>query len=418
MRVNAKACLILLGLTLGASPAIAGRAAPVSTATTASAIAPTEWRNPWNSVHLRAESCGTNLCGTVVWASADAQHNAAEGGEAKLIGTQILQNFRKIGDNIWKGSVYVPDLRRTFSGTITFADANTRSARAVCCSACSASLRPGRACASTAPPFGLKALGMTIVPIRVGIGGWTFEPWRGVFYPEGLAQKKELEFASRALTAIEINGTYYSTFKPASFAGWAAAAPDGFVFTVKGSRFCTNRKVLAEAGESVRRFVGQGVVELGEKLGPIFWQFMATKRFDADDFAAFLALLPREEAGVKLRHAIQVRNASFRTPEFVDLCRREGVAIVFADSPHYPGLADITADFVYAGWKAGVDENPLCYPEPDIARWARVAETWAAGGRPEGLPYAGDAVPPAMPRETFVFFIHGGKVRAPAGHRR
>jgi uncharacterized protein YecE (DUF72 family) len=255
---------------------------------------------------------------------------------------------------------------------------------------------------------------MASAPIRIGIGGWTFEPWRGTFYPQGLAQKKELEFASRQLSAIEINGTYYSTFKPASFAGWAATAPEGFVYTVKGSRFCTNRKVLAEAGESVQRFVGQGLVELGDKLGPIFWQFMATKKFDPDDFRAFLALLPRAEAGVKLRHAVQVRHDSFHVPEFVAMCREAGVSIVYADSPQYPAIADITGDFVYARLEAGEDDNPLCYPEADFPRWTEAAKAWANGGRPEGLPYVEQEAPPERPRETFIFFIHGGKVRAPA----
>lgn len=255
---------------------------------------------------------------------------------------------------------------------------------------------------------------MANAPIRIGIGGWTFEPWRGTFYPEGLAQKKELEFASRALSAIEINGTYYSTFKPATFEGWAKTVPDGFVFTVKGSRFCTNRKVLAEAGESVQRFVSQGLVELGDRLGPIFWQFMATKKFDAEDFRAFLALLPRKEAGVKLRHAIQVRHDSFQVPEFIAMCREAGVAIVYADSPQYPAIADITGDFIYARLEAGEDDNPLCYPEADFPRWTEAAKTWASGGRPEGLPYVTAEAPPATPRETFIFFIHGGKVRAPA----
>jgi uncharacterized protein YecE (DUF72 family) len=254
---------------------------------------------------------------------------------------------------------------------------------------------------------------MDSAPIRVGIGGWTFEPWRGTFYPPGLAQKRELEFASRALSAIEINGTYYSTFKPASFAGWAATAPEGFVYAVKGSRFCTNRKVLADAGESVRRFLSQGLAELGEKLGPILWQFMATKKFDAEDFRAFLALLPRAEAGVALRHAVQVRHDSFAVPEFVAMCRQAGVAIVYADSPQYPAIADITGDFVYARLEAGEDDNPLCYPEADFPRWTQAARTWASGGRPEGLPYVTADAPPAVPRETFVFFIHGGKVRAP-----
>jgi len=255
---------------------------------------------------------------------------------------------------------------------------------------------------------------MARAPIRIGIGGWTFEPWRGTFYPDGLAQKKELEYASRQLSAIEINGTYYSTFKPATFEGWAKTVPDGFVFAVKGSRFCTNRKVLAEAGESVARFVGQGIVELGDRLGPLMWQFMATKKFDAADFGAFLALLPRAEAGVKLHHAVQVRHESFQVPEFVDMCRKAGVAIVYADSPQYPAIADITGDFVYARLEAGEDDNPHCYPDSDFPRWTEAAKSWAAGGRPQGLPYVTEDLPPATPRETFIFFIHGGKVRAPA----
>lgn len=255
---------------------------------------------------------------------------------------------------------------------------------------------------------------MTEATIRIGIGGWTFEPWRGTFYPEGLSQKKELEYASRQLTAIEINGTYYSSFKPATFEGWAKTVPDGFVFAVKGSRFCTNRKVLAEAGESVAKFVGQGVVALGDRLGPLMWQFMATKKFDAADFGAFLDLLPRAHEGVTLRHAVQVRHESFAVPEFVDLCRRADVAIVYADSPQYPAIADVTGDFVYARLEAGEDENPLCYPEGDLPRWTAAARAWAAGGRPAGLPYVEDLDPPSRPRETFVFFIHGGKVRAPA----
>jgi uncharacterized protein YecE (DUF72 family) len=254
----------------------------------------------------------------------------------------------------------------------------------------------------------------TPAPIRVGIGGWTFAPWRGTFYPDKLPQKRELEYAAAALTAIEINGTYYSTFKPASFAGWAAAAPEGFVYTVKGSRFVTNRKVLAEAGESIARFCGQGLAELGDKLGPIFWQFMATKKFDAEDFGAFLQLLPAEQDGVKLRHAVQVRHDSFHTPEFVALCRAAGVAIVFADSPQYPAIADISGDFVYARLEAGEDDNPFCYPEADLPRWVDAAKTWSAGGQPEGLPTFAAEPAPVQPRETFVFFIHGGKVRAPA----
>jgi uncharacterized protein YecE (DUF72 family) len=249
--------------------------------------------------------------------------------------------------------------------------------------------------------------------IRVGIGGWTYEPWRGTFYPQGLAQKRELEFASRAVTAIEINGTYYSSFKPASFASWAAAAPDGFIFAVKASRFCTNRKVLAEAGESIARFVGQGIVELSDKLGPILWQFMATKKFDADDFRAFLALLPSTHEGVALRHAVQVRHESFAVPEFVAKARAAGVAIVYADSTDYPAIADIGGDFVYARLEAAREEEATGYSADELDRWASIAHGWAAGDSPAGLPYAADAAP-RQPRDVFVFMINGAKVRAPA----
>lgn len=251
--------------------------------------------------------------------------------------------------------------------------------------------------------------------IRIGIGGWTFDPWRESFYPPTVPKARELEYAASKLTAIEVNGTYYSGFKPETFAKWRDATPADFVFTLKASRFCTNRRVLADAGESVAKFVGQGIIELGEKLGPILWQFMATKKFDAEDFGAFLKLLPASQDGIALRHAVQVRHDSFQTPEFVALCRAAGVAIAFADSPEYPGIADVTGDFVYARLEAGADENPHCYPDADLPRWVAAARTWAAGGQPDGLPYFGSERPAKTPRDTFVFFIHGGKVRAPAG---
>jgi uncharacterized protein YecE (DUF72 family) len=251
--------------------------------------------------------------------------------------------------------------------------------------------------------------------IRAGIGGWTYEPWRGTFFPDGLAQKRELEYASRAVTAIEVNGTYYSSQKPATFAGWAKTAPDGFIFALKASRFCTNRKVLAEAGESIERFVSQGIVELGDKLGPILWQFMATKKFDAADFGAFLKLLPAAHAGVALRHAVQVRHDSFAVPEFVAMAQAAGVAIVFADSADYPAIADVTGDFVYTRLENAIEAEPTGYSPAELDRWVDSARTWAAGGRPEGLPYVTAAPPAKTPRDTFVFFINGAKVRAPAG---
>ncbi|URW75167.1 DUF72 domain-containing protein [Sphingomonas donggukensis] len=251
-------------------------------------------------------------------------------------------------------------------------------------------------------------------PIRIGIGGWTFEPWRGgAFYPEKWPIKRELEYAASKLTAIEVNGTYYSGFKPATFANWRDQTPDGFVFTLKASRFCTNRKLLADAGESVARFVGQGITELGGKLGPILWQFMATKKFDAEDFGAFLKLLPASHDGIALRHAVQVRHDSFAVPEFVALCRAAGVAIVYAQSDEYPAIADVTGDFVYARLETAIEDEPTGYSPAELGRWAAVARDWAAGGEPAGLPYVtNDAA--RTPRDTFVFFISGAKVRNPA----
>ena len=255
---------------------------------------------------------------------------------------------------------------------------------------------------------------MTTGEIRIGIGGWTYEPWRSTFYPAKWPIKRELEYAAGKLTAIEVNGTYYSSQKPATFAAWAKAVPDGFVFSLKASRFCTNRKVLAEAGESVARFVAQGIVELGDRLGPILWQFMATKKFDPDDFAAFLKLLPAKQDGVALRHAVQVRHESFCVPEFVALTRAAGVAIVYADSADYPAIADVSGDFVYARLEAGVEHEPTGYSAAALDCWEKAARTWAKGGAPDGLPYVADPAP-TIPRDTFVFFINGAKVRAPHG---
>jgi uncharacterized protein YecE (DUF72 family) len=251
--------------------------------------------------------------------------------------------------------------------------------------------------------------------IRVGIGGWTFEPWRGVFYPQGLPQKRELEFASRRVTAIEINGTYYSSQKPESFAKWAARSPEGFVFALKASRFCTNRRVLAQGGESVGRFLGQGLVELGDKLGPILWQFMATKTFDPDDFAAFLDLLPATLEGLPLRHCMEVRNASFADPAFIDLCRERGVAICCSESPKWPLIADPTADFVYARLMKGRDEIETGYEAPDLDAWAGRLRVYASGESPGDLALvAPDRRAAAADRDVFAFFISAGKIRAPA----
>jgi len=252
--------------------------------------------------------------------------------------------------------------------------------------------------------------------IRIGIGGWTFEPWRGVFYPDDLKQKDELRYASGHLTSIEINGTYYGSQKPETFKKWADEAPGDFVFTMKGNRFCTQRKLLAEAGESVGRFYSQGVAEMGSKLGPVLWQLPNTKKFDPADFDAFLALLPRTHGGLTLRHCVEARHDSFRDPAFAALLRKHDVAVVFAEHNTYPAFADVTADFVYARLQTGSDDEETAYPPDVLEAWAKRLITWAEGGRPDDLDCADpDYKAEAKPRDVFAYIIHEGKVRAPAG---
>jgi uncharacterized protein YecE (DUF72 family) len=251
--------------------------------------------------------------------------------------------------------------------------------------------------------------------IRAGIGGWTFEPWRGVFYPKGLPHAKELAYASERLTTIEINATYYGSQKPESFRKWARETPEGFLFSVKGSRFTTNRRVLAEAGDSIKRFFGSGVLELGSRLGPVLWQFAPTKKFDEADFGAFLELLPTTIDGGHLRHVVEVRHDSFRTPAFIALLRSFNVPAVFAEHHAYPAIADITGDFVYARLQKGNDSIATAYPENELGAWAARARIWAAGGIPEDLPLVDPGhKPKSKAREVFVYFIHEGKMRAPA----
>ncbi|CAA0099995.1 Uncharacterised protein [Starkeya nomas] len=252
-------------------------------------------------------------------------------------------------------------------------------------------------------------------PIRIGVGGWTFEPWRGAFYPHGLAQKRELEYASSKLTAIEINGTYYGSQKPESFAKWRAETPDGFVFTLKGPRFTTNRRVLAEAGESIERFFASGVSELKEKLGPVNWQFMATKKFDPADFEGFLKLLPKSVDGIAVRHAVEVRHDSFKTPEFIALAREYGVAVIFAGDSEFPSIADVTAPFVYARIMGTTEDEPIGYSGKALDGWAEAAKAWAEGRTPVALKDTLLAPPAkAEPREVFLFVISGFKARNPA----
>ena len=250
--------------------------------------------------------------------------------------------------------------------------------------------------------------------IYTGIGGWTYEPWRGVFYPKGLPHARELHYAAQHLTSIEVNGTFYRTQTPKTFRAWASEVPDGFVFSLKGPRYAVNRRVLSEAGDSIKRFLESGITELGPKLGPLLWQFAPTKKFDAADFGGFLELLPKTFDGHTLRHVVEVRNDTFKTLEFIALARKAGVAICYAEHDTYTEIADITADFVYARLQKGNEKLKAGYPPKALDQWAERAKTWAKGGAPKDLPRIDKKAPPKAPRDTFIYFIHEAKVRAPA----
>ncbi len=233
--------------------------------------------------------------------------------------------------------------------------------------------------------------------IRIGIGGWVYPPWRGAFYPAGLRQAEELAYASRQVTAIEINGTFYRIQTPASFQKWRDETPDDFVFSLKGPRFLTHRGELASVEPYMARFFQSGLLDLGPKLGPILWQFAASKAFDAADLAAFLKLLPRELGGRRLRHVIEARHQSFAAPECIDLLREHGVALARVDDAHYPEFAETTADFLYLRLRRCAEDEPTGYPPAALDRWAEQAKSWAAEGR-----------------DVFLYFINGAKIRAPA----
>jgi len=249
--------------------------------------------------------------------------------------------------------------------------------------------------------------------IRIGVGGWNYEPWRGAFYPKGLPHSRELEYASRKLTSIEIDSTYYGSKTPESFKRWRDETPDDFVFAVKGPRFATNRRVLAEAGPSIERFFTTGVTELKGKLGPVNWQFATTKRFDPDDFGAFLKLLPASVDGLAVRHAVEVRNETFRDPNFVALARSAGVAVVIAGDSEFPQIADVTAPFVYARIMGTSEGERLGYPAKTLDLWARRAKAWAAGQAAPGLETLTPA-PTSAAREVFLYVISGFKALNPA----
>jgi uncharacterized protein YecE (DUF72 family) len=250
--------------------------------------------------------------------------------------------------------------------------------------------------------------------IRIGVGGWTYEPWRGTFYPEDLPQKRELEHASRQFTSIEINGTYYGSQKPASYTKWHDETPDDFVFSLKAPRFAMNRTVLAEAGNSITRFFASGLTELKEKLGPVNWQFLPTKKFEPGDFEAFLKLLPQEAAGRPLRHVVEVRHDSFRTADFIALVRQYGVGVVIAGDSAYPQIADLTAPFVYARIMGTKAQQALGYSDATLDLWAARARAWAGGIAPPGLDCVQPAAGDAKPRDVYLYVISGHKVHNPA----
>jgi uncharacterized protein YecE (DUF72 family) len=250
--------------------------------------------------------------------------------------------------------------------------------------------------------------------IRVGIGGWNYAPWKGVFYPKGLKAADELRYAGEHLTSIEINGTFYRTQSADSFARWRDETPESFVFSVKGHRAVVNKRVLAEAGEAIDWFYGSGILALGDKLGPVLWQFAPYKKFDAEDFGAFLSLLPKEKDGRQMRHVVEVRSETFLVPEFVDLLRKHEVAVVYADSDDYPAIADVTAPFVYMRLQRTAEEIDTGYAAADLDAWATRAKTFAGGGTPGDLVRFHPDAAAKSARDVYVYMIAGAKVRAPA----
>lgn len=232
--------------------------------------------------------------------------------------------------------------------------------------------------------------------IRVGIGGWVFPPWRGTFYPKGVKQADELNYASRHVTAIEINGTFYRLQTPASYKKWHDETPDSFVFSLKGSRFITHRRDLATAGQYVERFFASGMAELGPKLGPILWQFMPSLKFDEGNVAAFLEALPRTLGNRKLRHVFEVRSSSFRDPAFFKLMEKHEAAIAWVEDPKVPLIETVTTDFVYARLRQCREDEPTGYAPDELAKIAERFQAHAQDGR-----------------DCFIYFINGAKVRAP-----
>ncbi|HKS85090.1 MAG TPA: DUF72 domain-containing protein [Pseudolabrys sp.] len=250
--------------------------------------------------------------------------------------------------------------------------------------------------------------------VYVGIGGWTYEPWRGVFYPEGMPHARELSYAATHLTSIEVNGTFYRTQSRTTFRKWASEVPNGFIFALKGPRFAVNRRVLKEAGDSIKRFLNSGVTELGDRLGPLLWQFAPTKKFEETDFGGFLELLPKTFDGRAIRHVVEVRHDSFKTPAFIALLRRFDIPVVFAEHATYPAIVDATGEFVYARLQKGNEKLKAGYPPKALDDWAARATAWAKGDEPKDLSRVDKTPAKKEARDVFIYFIHEAKIRAPA----
>ena len=271
--------------------------------------------------------------------------------------------------------------------------------------------------------------------VRIGISGWRYKGWRGIFYPKGLQQRRELEFASRVFDSIEINGTFYSLQRPTSFEQWAAETPDDFIFSLKGGRFITHMRKLREVDTALSNYFASGVLALGEKMGPVLWQFAPQMRWDRERFTSFFKLLPRStreaarlakgcddrllgrsclEARVDLpiRHCVEIRHESFVVPEFVEVLREHDIGLVVADTVEWPLLMDVTSDFVYCRLHGSEQLYASGYDDVALDVWAERVRMWAAGETPEGRS-AGAGVAEVRPRDVFVYFDNDAKVRAP-----
>lgn len=279
--------------------------------------------------------------------------------------------------------------------------------------------------------------------IRIGISGWRYVPWRGDFYPKGLAQKNELKFASRAVNSIEINGSFYSLQSPDLYARWYADTPKGFVFSLKAPRYITHLKRLKDIEEPIANFFASGIFKLREKLGPILWQFPPTFKFDAEKFEAFLALLPRDgktaktcasqcatrlqkpgyldiPARARLRHAVEIRHESFAVPAFITLLRKYKVALVIADTAgKWPYLEDLTSDFVYLRLHGAEELYASGYTPTALKRWGDRIDLWRQGSQPKDAHLVGTTSPRARKsRDVYCYFDNDIKVRAPYDARQ